>query len=369
MPSARWPGGNESVQWERKRFGRVRGLTMFEWPASVADRKTTMTRCFRLLLSVALTLTALLAVSAPAGAAQLDLVGSSTSGSASLYPYQQWVDDSYAPTYPGVVQLTVSPALFSCGTVAGAVGCTNFPAWPLAAATAAATPPQVEIDIGYGAYQAHEYEMHELGHVFDAAEMQDPSRAEFMAIWGLPGGASAWWTPFGSEHGSAGEWFAESYRVCALYGPQMPYQAWTTDSAPMASRVTAIRPTRTPPAGSSCRSAPRRASPRRKARRCTRRACSSRGAAKWPNAVAPTCCCSASECGARELAASTSRAVAAAPDPGPRQGGARPRPPDGRERPAGVRAPPSLASRGSTASTRSTAPTRRYRGQHRTLRQ
>ncbi len=190
-----------------------------------------MTRCFRLLLSVVLTLTALLAVSAPAGAAQLDLVGSSTSGSASLYPYQQWVDDSYAPTYPGVVQLTVSPALFSCGTVAGAVGCTNFPAWPLAAATAAATPPQVEIDIGYGAYQAHEYEMHELGHVFDAAEMQDPSRAEFMAIWGLPGGASAWWTPFGSEHGSAGEWFAESYRVCALYGPQMPYQAWTTDSA------------------------------------------------------------------------------------------------------------------------------------------
>jgi hypothetical protein len=103
-------------------------------------------------------------------------------------------------------------------------------AWPLPPATAAATPPQVEIDIGNGPNQAHEYQMHELGHVFDATEMQDSFRAEFMAIWGLPGGASAWWTQFGRGHGSAGEWFAESYRVCALYGPQMPYQVWKTDS-------------------------------------------------------------------------------------------------------------------------------------------
>ena len=72
--------------------------------------------------------------------------------------------------------------------------------------------------------------MHELGHVFDATEMQDPFRADFMALWGLPGGAGAWWTQFGSEHASAGEWFAESYRLCALYGPQMPYEAWTNDS-------------------------------------------------------------------------------------------------------------------------------------------
>ena len=100
-------------------------------------------------------------------------------------------------------------------------------AWPLPGDP---TPPQVEIDIGNGPHQAHEYEMHELGHVFDATEMQDSFRAEFMAIWGLSGGASAWWTQFGRDHGSAGEWFAESYRVCALYGPQMPYQAWKADS-------------------------------------------------------------------------------------------------------------------------------------------
>ena len=182
------------------------------------------------LLAVALTLTALLATSAPAGAAQLEVAGGSPFSSPGLYPYQQWVDDSYAPTYPGAVELALSPGLFSCGGVEGAVGCTSWPEWPLPPAAAAATPPQVEIDTGEGLYQAHEYLMHELGHVFDATEMQDPFRADFMALWGLPAGAGAWWTQFGSEHASAGEWFAESYRLCALYGPQMPYEAWTNDS-------------------------------------------------------------------------------------------------------------------------------------------
>jgi hypothetical protein len=128
------------------------------------------------------------------------------------------------------VQLTFSPRLLTCGTVAGAVGCSNWSEWPLPPAAAAATPPQVEIDTGNGPNSAHQYLMHELGHVFDATEMQDPLRADFMTIWGLPGGASAWWTPFRSDHRSAGEWFAESYKLCALYGPQMPYEAWMTDS-------------------------------------------------------------------------------------------------------------------------------------------
>jgi hypothetical protein len=173
------------------------------------------------LLTIALMLTALLAASAPAAAAQLDLVGGITSGSANQYAYQQWADESYGPTYPGVVQLTFSAAPFACGIAADAVGCTSWSQWPL---------PQVEVDTGNGSYLAHQYLMHELGHVFDATEMQDPFRADFMAIWGLAGGASAWWTPFASDHASAGEWFAESYKLCALYGPQMPYEAWLTDS-------------------------------------------------------------------------------------------------------------------------------------------
>jgi len=195
---------------------------MFERAARVASGRLLMTQRFVLpLLTVALTLTALLAASVPARAAQLDLVGGSTFGSPSVYPFQQWVDDSYAPTYPGVVQLMFSAAQLTCGTIAGAVGCTSWSQWPV---------PLVAVDSGNGPYSAHQYEMHELGHVFDASEMQDSFRAQFMAIWGLYGGASAWWTPFADDHASAGEWFAESYKLCALYGPQMPYEAWMTDS-------------------------------------------------------------------------------------------------------------------------------------------
>lgn len=167
---------------------------------------------------VALTLTALLAASAPAAAAQLEIAGG---GAAGLFPVQQWADASYAPTYPGAVQLELSATLLACGSVTGAVGCTSWSQWPL---------PDVRIDTGYGPYLTHQYLMHELGHVFDATEMQDSFRAAFMAIWGLPGGASAWWTPFSNHSGSPGEWFAESYKLCALYGPQLPNKAWTTDS-------------------------------------------------------------------------------------------------------------------------------------------
>jgi hypothetical protein len=162
------------------------------------------------VLTVALTLMALLATSAPAGAAELDLAVNSTFGPSSLYPYQAWADNSYAPTYPGAVQLTFSPAPLTCGTATGVVRCTNWSRWPL---------PNVEIDTGNGPSQAHQYLLHELGHVFDAAEMQDPFRADLMRIWGLPGGAGAWWTLFGSDQASAGEWFAESHKLRALYGP------------------------------------------------------------------------------------------------------------------------------------------------------
>jgi hypothetical protein len=185
-------------------------------------RKLVMTRRSLLtLLTVALTLTALLAAASPAGAAQLDLVGGSASASPSRYPYQQWADHSYAPTYPGAVQFAFSTTLLTCGVAAGAVGCTDWSQWPL---------PRVEIYSGEGPYWAHEYLMHELGHVFDATEMQGQYRADFMAIWGLVGGSSAWWTPFAGDHRSAGEWFAESYRLCAMYGPQMPYAVWTVDA-------------------------------------------------------------------------------------------------------------------------------------------
>ena len=288
------------------------------------------------LLTVALTLTALLAASAPAGAAQLDLVGGSNFGSPSLYPYQQWADDSYAPTYPGVVQLTFSPALLTCGTVAGR-WLHRLAQWPL---------PHVEIDTGNGPNWTHQYLMHELGHVFDATEMQDPFRAGFMTIWGLPGGASAWWTPFGSNHGSPGEWFAESYRLCALYGPQMPYEAWMTDSPTYGSRATATPPSRTPPAthpASRRRGGPARSGQPdrvRAPRARTREPQDGRMprhrpvAARQPGPLRQD---------GRRL---SSRPVAHhPPDPAHGQGGPTPRPSDSRERAARVRARPSVTAR------------------------
>ena len=298
-----------------------------------------MTRRFLLpLLIVALTLTALLAASGPAGAAQLDLVGSSTFGSPSLYPYQQWADDSYAPTYPGAVQLTFSPALLTCGAVAGAVGCTDWSQWPL---------PQVAVYTGNGPYSRHEYLMHELGHVFDATEMQDPFRADFMTIWGLPGGASAWWTPFGSGNGSPGEWFAESYRLCALYGPQMPYE----DMADGLARLRLPGRPRLGPAGRLLPAHPagrRRGGPAHSDQPHDLHA--SRAHAREPQGGRMP---RQRPAGARQAGAvreggrrlSSRPMERHAPDPTHEQGGAPPRSSDSRQRPAGVRARPSVAER------------------------
>jgi hypothetical protein len=199
---------------------------------------------------------------------------------------------------PGEVQLAFSPTPLTCGTAAGAVGCTDWSQWPL---------PHVEIYTGEGPYWAHEYLMHELGHVFDATEMEDQFRAAFMAIWRLPGGASAWWTLFGSGDGSPGEWFAESYRLCALYRPQMPYQPWKVDSPAYGFPATATRPSRTPHAGLSSKSAPCRACRLRPAQPHTRRAYSCKRTARSRNATATTFCCSAIRCCARRRAAALQR--------------------------------------------------------------
>ena len=118
------------------------------------------------------------------------------------------------------------------------------------------------------------------GHVFDTTEMQDPFRADFMALWGLPAGASAWWTQFGSDHASA-ESGAGSYRLCALYGP-----GWTRrdDDSPELCSGDRDSASRTPRVGSSCRSALRRTCQLRPARPYTRLAWWLTRTARWPNA-------------------------------------------------------------------------------------
>jgi hypothetical protein len=78
---------------------RAQGVDDVPASSSVSSERLAITRRFLLpLLTVALTMTALLTASAPAGAAQLDLVGANSFGSLSLYPYQPWANESYAPT-------------------------------------------------------------------------------------------------------------------------------------------------------------------------------------------------------------------------------------------------------------------------------
>lgn len=54
---------------------------------------------------------------------------------------------------------------------------------------------------------------HELGHEYNFAGKENAPL--FESTWRL---TTPWWQPFGSDNRSAGEWFAESYRLCALFG-------------------------------------------------------------------------------------------------------------------------------------------------------
>ena len=146
---------------------------------------------------------------------------------------------------------------------------------------------------------------------------------------------------------SAGEWFAESYRLCAIYGPQMPYEAWTDGFAglrlpgrPRLGRAGCVLPAH--PAG-RLRGGPARSGEPYRVR-------ASRGGSREPQGgrmprhrPAAARRVGAVREGGRRLSC---RAVARhPPDPPHGQRGAPPRSFDSRQRPAGVRARPSVAAR------------------------
>lgn len=58
---------------------------------------------------------------------------------------------------------------------------------------------------------------HELGHQFDYAGMTDTARAQFAAIFHRAYDAATYWEDVSRDR-SLAEWFAEGYRLCALYG-------------------------------------------------------------------------------------------------------------------------------------------------------
>jgi hypothetical protein len=128
--------------------------------------------------------------------------------------------------FTGTIPLTTAAADSACGDDAG---CTAiFPQVDQTTGAILPGPPasiSIQIATGDPADMEHGYLLHELGHVFDAEYMTDADRAQFMSILGLSGGW--WYTQTTVSYGVAitftpGEWFAESYRMCATWGINQP---------------------------------------------------------------------------------------------------------------------------------------------------
>lgn len=151
------------------------------------------------------------------------------SGSPVPVLWQRWTDQAKVPTYPGRVQMEISAAAAQqvCGFDPNGgvdteliLGCetlgvqTGLPEVIL-------TPSGDERGVLY----------HELGHVFDSYVMTDRWRIRFMELWGVRPRRritrAGMWGGVGtaSQNGVPNEWFAEGYRLCAMYG------RWTTAEA------------------------------------------------------------------------------------------------------------------------------------------
>lgn len=141
-------------------------------------------------------------------------------------PWATWATQAQVPTTDLAVILTVG------GPMSGADGLTAI--FPQVTADGQVEPgtvaeARIHIAAGLGPDLARGTLYHELGHVFDAADLTLADRTAFMSIWGLSGG---WWNTHRDARGvtySAGEWFAESYRMAATWGVNQavaPVSTW-----------------------------------------------------------------------------------------------------------------------------------------------
>jgi hypothetical protein len=76
---------------------------------------------------------------------------------------------------------------------------------------------------------------HEIGHIFDAQELNGAERAHLEALLEYPAG-TPWWTGDGDGFNSPGERFADIYAACQLHLD--PTRRWQTayDYIPTAAR-------------------------------------------------------------------------------------------------------------------------------------
>jgi hypothetical protein len=109
-------------------------------------------------------------------------------------PYQTWANKSLVPTPAGTVIVHLE-------------SCPGAPEW----AGGCSMPAQRTIYLGPAAMTRARF-MHELGHIFDAADMTDPLRQLFQNV---SRAAGPWASAAAND--PADEKFAEAYSLCARH--------------------------------------------------------------------------------------------------------------------------------------------------------
>lgn len=133
--------------------------------------------------------------------------------------WQQWMNNSYMPTYSGPMVLDMSGA---CPPLAA--GCTSGTAFTPVGSNEE-TMPETSIVTSEPDYK--QTLLYEQAHVIDFRYLTDPERQAFLTLWhvALPAGESIeqfWWQ--GEDRFLTanpvpvmGEWFSEDYLLCATY--------------------------------------------------------------------------------------------------------------------------------------------------------
>lgn len=177
------------------------------------------------------------------GALLVSLMSAAVAGAVTIQtsdtsePWQGWANAAQVPTWQGALPLTTSQGYADCGGWGEAAGCTSItpqvdqttgqilPGPPAAISTSIALGDETDYEQGYF--------LHELGQVFWAEYLTSADEDQFMRIVGLDGDHTDWSNAYTvvvngvTIHFPPYEWFAEGYRLCALYGINQPATANT----------------------------------------------------------------------------------------------------------------------------------------------
>jgi hypothetical protein len=150
--------------------------------------------------------------------------------------WQQWMNDSYMPTYNGsmVLDLEAKYGGAPCSTDNySALGCSYSPAFTATAPTETAMPEtaldgqwlslweplRIPADRLYDRFVL----MYEQAHILDFRMLSDSQRTRILQIWGKPVPSNEtvdeyWWDGTTTSASDVmGEWFSEDYALCSVF--------------------------------------------------------------------------------------------------------------------------------------------------------